>query len=256
MGDARSHLAPQRIVFNREMLARAFGDRWSDADLDRAIALLSANDGRFPPGVRDMPSDLVRAIQRERVLVGMRIAVTEVGYQALTVQDVLAHAVISRPTFYIYFKDKEDCFLAAFDGAAQRMAAEVSCAAKAGDGNRLQRLRNGLGALLRFAAEEPEAARLALVEARASSMAGRRRHDELVDRLAAWIGGADGRDSADDWPSPAVAGGVAGGIETVLCGRLQRGEAADLESLLPSLLFFALLPYEGRETAAAAAVLD
>ena len=151
MGDARSHLAPQRIVFNREMLARAFGDRWSDADLDRAIALLSANDGRFPPSVRDMPAELVSAIQRERLLVGMRIAVNDVGYQALTVEDVLGHAVTSRPTFYIYFKDKEDCFLAAFDVAAQRMAAEVSSVAKAGDGSRLERLRGGLRALLRFA---------------------------------------------------------------------------------------------------------
>jgi hypothetical protein len=32
-------------------------------------------------------------------------------------------------------------------------------------------------------------------------------------------------------------------------GALQLGEAGDVESLLPSLMYFAVLPYEGHEAA-------
>ena len=42
---------------------------------------------------------------------------------------------------------------------------------------------------------------------------------------------------------------VLGGIEAVLFSRLSKGESEDLESLLPSLMYFVVLPYEGHEAA-------
>ncbi|HWM64443.1 MAG TPA: hypothetical protein VNP96_10700, partial [Solirubrobacterales bacterium] len=53
-----------------------------------------------------------------------------------------------------------------------------------------------------------------------------------------------------DPPSAIAAAGVVGGIESVLYARLQKEETDDLESLLPSLMYFAVLPYEGHEAAA------
>ena len=40
-----------------------------------------------------------------------------------------------------------------------------------------------------------------------------------------------------------------GGIEALLYARLCKGEFADIESLLPSLMYFVVLPYEGHEAA-------
>jgi AcrR family transcriptional regulator len=242
-------MASKRIVLTHDMLAGAVGDRWSDAELQEAIDLLSKADGRFPAGVRTLPADLVRAIQRERMIAAMLVTVNELGYRTLTVQDVLGRAGVSRPTFYEQFEDKEDCFLAAFDAATARMRKRLDAAlAGAGDGWR-DRLRDGLRALLRFVAEDPDAARTLIVEARASSPAGLRRRDELLDGFAARID-ADARSSLQNPPSAIAAAGVVGGIESVLYARLQKDETADLESLLPSLMYFAVLPYEGREAAA------
>jgi AcrR family transcriptional regulator len=235
-------------MLSREKLASAVGDRWSDSELSEAVALLSRADGRFPAGVRTLPPDLVRAIQRERLLAAMIKTVTEVGYNALTVQNVLARAGISRPTFYEQFDDKEDCFLAAFDVSAAHLRERLGAAvADAGPGWR-QELRSGIAELLRFIAEEPEAARTVIVEARASSTAGLRRRDELLDHFACCID-ALVREDLDEPPSAIAAAGVVGGIESVLYARLQKEETDDLDALLPSLMYFAVLAYSGQEAA-------
>jgi AcrR family transcriptional regulator len=241
-------MPPERIMLSREKLTDAVGDRWSDSELKEAVALLTRADGRFPAGVRTLPADLVRAIQRERLLAAMIKTVTEIGYSSLTVQNVLARAGISRPTFYEQFGDKEDCFLAAFDSCASRMRERVEAAvAEAGPGWRVQ-LRSGIAELLRFIVEEPEEARTVIVEARASSPVGLRRRDELLDHFAGCID-ALVREDLDEAPSAIAAAGVVGGIESVLYARLQKGETADLDALLPSLMYFAVLAYAGRETA-------
>jgi hypothetical protein len=89
---------------------------------------------------------------------------------------------------------------------------------------------------------------MVIVEARASSPAGLRRRDELLDRFAACID-ALVREDLDEAPSAIAAAGVVGGIESVLYARLQRGETEDLDALLPSLMYFAVLAYAGREAA-------
>jgi AcrR family transcriptional regulator len=241
-------MAPERIRLSHEMLASAVGDRWSKAELSEAIALMSKADGRFPAGIRTLPPDLVKAIQRERLLAAMLETVNELGYRALTVQDVLSRAGVSRPTFYEQFEDKESCFLAAFDRSAERLCRRVDAAVADGEGSWRERLRNGLDALLRFIAEERSAARAVIVAARASSPAGLRRRDELLDRFATCVDAVARRD-LEDPPSGIAAAGVVGGIESVLYARLQKEEFGDFESLLPSLMYFAVLPYEGHKAA-------
>lgn len=236
-----------RIVLSEERLASAVGDRWSKEELSEAVDLLARADGRFPAGVRTLPPDLIRAVQRERLLEAMLCTVTEAGYRSLTVQDVLARAGISRPTFYEQFEDKEACFLAAFDAAAERLRDRLRAAA-AGKGDWRERLRATLTELARFVGEEPEAARTLIVEARASSADGLRRRDELLDSFAAWVDDL-AREELEEPPSALAAVGVVGGIESVLYARLRRGEGGDLESLVPALMYFAVLAYAGREAA-------
>ena len=233
---------------SQEKLASAVGDRWSDSELSEAVALLSKADGRFPAGVRTLPPELVQAIQRERMLASMLCAAAEIGYRDLTVQDVLGRAGISRPTFYEQFEDKEDCFLAAFDAAVARLHERLDVTIREAGPHWRDSLRAGLDELLRFIDEEPEAAHTVLVEARASSPAGLRRRDELLDGFAGCIDDLV-REELVEPPSAIAAAGVVGGIESVLYSRLQRGETDDLESLTPSLMYFAVLTYAGHEAA-------
>lgn len=228
----------------------AIGDNWPPAEVDAAVELLSNSDGKFPSGVRKLPSDLVSAVQRERLIAAILRAASELGYRGTNVQDVIERAGVSRPTFYEHFQNKEDCFLAAFDITAARLRERVAAGADKGGEDWRSRLRFGLEALLSFVATEQEAARTLVVEARAASVEAVLRRDALLDHFATCID----RQVRDHFPeapahSPITAAGIVGGCEALLYSRLNKGELDDLDSLLPSMMYFLVLPYEGHEAA-------
>lgn len=154
-----------RIQLSQESLVAAIGDGWTSDQIDAVIELLANSEGRFPSGARKLPSDLVRAVQRERLIVAMLKAAAELGYREANVQDVLDRAEVSRPTFYEHFANKEDCFLAAFDTSAERLRDKVEVAALQGGDVWRDRIRLGIEELLRFASTEPDTARAMIVEA-------------------------------------------------------------------------------------------
>jgi AcrR family transcriptional regulator len=243
-------LPSDRIQLSQEILVAAIGDSWPTDQIDAVVELLAGGEGRFPSGARRLPPELVRSIQRQRLIVAMLKAVAELGYRGANVQDVIDRAGVSRPTFYEHFSNKEDCFLAAFDTSAERLSDKLETAALQGGDVWRDRLRFSLEALLQFAGAEPDTARALIVEARAGSAEAVMRRVELLDRFAACLD-AQVRELLPEAPafSMTTATGIIGGIESLLYARLCRGEHDDLGSLLPSLMYFAVLPYEGHEAA-------
>ena len=239
-----------RIHLSEEKLIAAIGSHWPPAQIDAAVQLLSSSDGKFPSGVRKLPSDLVSAVQRERLIAAMLRAASELGYRGANVQDVIERAGVSRPTFYEHFANKEDCFLAAFDATATRLRERVSTAGEKGGDNWRNRLRYGLETLLHFVSTEPEAARTLIVEARAASSEAVKRRDALLDYFAECID-TQVREHLPDPPSysPITSAGIVGGVEALLYSRINKGELDDLDSLLPSMMYFLVLPFEGHEAA-------
>ncbi|HEV7400552.1 MAG TPA: TetR/AcrR family transcriptional regulator [Solirubrobacterales bacterium] len=242
-------MAPDRVELSQDMLLAALGDSWAPADVSAAAELLSGGEGQFPSGIRSLPSDLVRAVQRERLLAAMLRATAQLGYREVSVQDVLERAGVSRPTFYEHFENKEDCFLAAFDTGASRLRQRLETAAEEGETWR-ERLRLALEDLLHFVAEEPDAAMTLIVDARAACPPALLRRDEILDHFASCLDSQVRAESTDgSQPSAIAAAGIVGGIEALLYSRLNRGETDGIESLLPSLMYFAVLPYEGHAAA-------
>jgi AcrR family transcriptional regulator len=239
-----------RIQLSQETLLAAIGEEWPAEQVEAALELLANSSGKFPSGVRKLPPELIRAIQRERLIVAMLSAVAELGYLETNVQDVIDRAGVSRPTFYEHFSNKEDCFLAAFDTSAERLRKKVEAAVRKGGKVWRDRVRFGLEALLKFAAREPETARTMVVEARAASAAAVKRRVELLDDFAQCLD----REARELLPemapqTPVTATGIIGGVESLLYSRLCKHEYDQLESLLPSLMYFVVLPYEGHEAA-------
>lgn len=243
----------ERIQLSQETLLAAIGDDWPPEQVEAALELLANSSGKFPSGVRKLPSDLIRAVQRERLIIAMLSAAADLGYLETNVQDVIDRAGVSRPTFYEHFSNKEDCFLAAFDTSAERLRKKIDAASRKGGSIWRDRVRFGLEALLRFAMREPNTARMMVVEARAASATAVRRRVELMDHFAECLDSQarellPGRASH----SHLTASGIVGGVESLLYSRLCKQEYDQLGSLLPSLMYFVVLPYEGHEAAAEA----
>ena len=86
---------------------------------------------------------MIARSQRERLLDAAIDVVAEKGYAATTIADLTKAAGISRTTFYELFEDKEACFLAAYDAAADVLARRVEVAFES-QGAWPERVRAGL----------------------------------------------------------------------------------------------------------------
>ena len=204
---------------------------------------------RPPRGRHRLPPEVIARSQRERLLEAAIRVVAEKGYAATTVADLTRQAGISRTTFYAMFDDKEGCFLAAYDGIVDALVRRVA-AAYEGEGEWPQRARAGLAALLEALAEEPEVARLALVDVGSAGPAAQRRFRAAMQRLTPFFD--EGRDFAPGGRNlPANTSRMAiGAVTGLIVDELTEERAEDLPELLSDVLFATLVPYIGPDAAA------
>lgn len=203
---------------------------------------------RPPRGRHRLPPEVVARSQRERLLDAAVRVVAEKGYGAMTIGDLTREAGVSRTTFYELFEDKEQCFLAAYDRAVEVLVRRVSAAyEQAGDWP--ERAAAGLAALLEALAEEPDLARLSLVEIGNAGLAAQRRYRAAVQRLTPLF--EEGRDyAAGGRALPANTSRMAiGGVTGLIADELVAGRAEQLPGLLSDVFFATLVPYIGPDAA-------
>jgi AcrR family transcriptional regulator len=206
---------------------------------------------QLPAGRHGLGGDFVMAHQRQRMLSAVVEVCYDGGYGAMSVQNVVVAAGVSRKTFYLHFRDKEDVFLATYDDASGRIAGALRAAA-AQEGEQVDRVRAGLRALLDTVAAEPAVASLCLVEVLAAGPEALERRDALMGELVALVNDSVARElPAARRPAPLIAETLVGGIHDVLASRVMSGRAAEVPGLLPDLMFALLLPYVGMKAARA-----
>ncbi len=204
---------------------------------------------RPPRGRHRLPPEVVVRSQRERLLEAAIRVVVAKGYAATTVADLTREAGVSRTTFYELFEDKGACFLAAYDNAVDTLVRGVTAAYESRE-RWPDRARAGLEALLAALAEEPDLARLALVDVGSAGPAAQRRYRAAVQRLTPLFD--EGRDFAPAGRNlPANTSRMAiGAVTGLIADELVAGRAERLPGLLSDLLFATLVPYIGPEAAA------
>ena len=183
-----------------------------------------------PPRTRkdEAPRGVVAAGQRERILAATEQLIAEKGCEGTTIEGIVKLAGVSSVTFYEHFRDKEECFAAAFDLAVEESIAELSEAVPR-TGSREDRVRGGLAALLAAVDAEPARARFCFVEAQKGGSLMRARYDEMLDAAAAAL---------DDPLGQAIAGGLA----WLLRERLELGGEGSARELLPQMTEVVLAP--------------
>jgi AcrR family transcriptional regulator len=167
--------------------------------------------------------------QRRRILAATERLIAEKGVAATTIEAIVKEAGVSSVTFYEHFKNKEGCFLAAFDEAVEHLSGEVRAAVPA-EGDRPEQVRAGLAALLAAVDAEPARARLCFVEAQKGGPRLRARYDEAIDAAAAEL-------------SDPLAQGIAGGLAWLLRERLELGGGGSAQDLLPRMTEVILSPH-------------
>jgi len=187
--------------------------------------------------------------QRERILQAVVEIASATGYQGLTVGAVIAHAGVSRRTFYELFGDKQDVFLAAYDRVVSRLAAEVANATSKGD-SWAEQIAHGLDTFLTRLASDPAIAHLCIVEILAAGPAGLNRRQLAIEAFHAFLEPGT-QHAPKDLPIPTLAAETAiGGAYEVIYTHVLHNQTQQLPNLLPDLLQTTLLPYLGPHAAA------
>lgn len=209
---------------------------------------------RLPRGSHSLDPELVAASQRSRLLEAVGQAVAEKGYAATTIDDVVRGAGVSKKTFYEHFRDKEDCFLAAFDAADQQLFEHVR-AAREGADDWLVRIRAGVQAYLRWLAGDPALARVFLIEVAAAGPRAAEHRERARSRYAElMVRSRDGAEGSPPVPSP-VCEAVVGGVSEIVQRRIRERGAESLMDLEPVIVYLEVVVLAGPEVAARAAAM-
>jgi AcrR family transcriptional regulator len=170
--------------------------------------------------------------QRARLLAAMTYVAARDGYAGASVARVIERAGVSRATFYAHFRDREDCFTAAYRAIASEVRSRLGRAAAGAP--TVERRRGVLEALLADAAAYPDSARLVLIEALGGPPQVRAEHERFIRESERWIETRLRLDGppALEIPTAALLSAVTG----VISSRLLSGDAASLPCLLERLL--------------------
>jgi AcrR family transcriptional regulator len=171
--------------------------------------------------------------QRERLLRGTITVANRDGYARATVSAVIGAAGVSRPTFYDYFSDKDDCFLAALADIHERLLAAVRQTVERAAPERA--IQATISALVAFAVREPALARFLMSESMAAGPRALDARDEAIAEIEqicerAYEQAPQAAAYPDVCPRMAI-----GGVYRLLASRLRHGEpglAALTEDLL------------------------
>jgi AcrR family transcriptional regulator len=171
--------------------------------------------------------------QRERLLRGAITVANRDGYARATVSAVIGEAGVSRPTFYDYFTDKDDCFLAALADVHEQLLATVRQAVE--DAAPERAIKATIEALVAFAVDQPAPARFVMSEAMAAGPRALDARDEGIAEIEQICERAYAKAPTTAVYPDLCARMAVGGAYRLLASRLRRGEpgiAAITEDLL------------------------
>ena len=182
------------------------------------------------------------ASQRARMLDAITRAVADKGYSRVTVGDVVSVAGVSRRTFYEQFKDKEDCFLAAYATGTEALIEDMVEASLAvgPDADWREVLQVAIDSYVGALAADPEFARTFLVDVLGAGPAAvelrRQVYEQFVQQYVILARRAAKQDP-DIGPVPEIyLRALVGGIGELVQQHLLTEDAQTLPELAPILV--------------------
>jgi AcrR family transcriptional regulator len=199
-----------------------------------------AERSTVPRGRHAPPLEVRQDLQRRRLNDAAAAVFARMGYADATAEAIAREAGMSKATFYEHFDNKEDCILALFGAATERILGAMTAAGQDGAGARLapaERQRRSVRALLDVMAEHPDYAQTLLVEIIGAGPRAMERRDGLLAAFADYIDQRNVEDAdaglVARLASPDDAYAIVGAIFELVSRQLRTGTPADIRDLEP-----------------------
>lgn len=187
------------------------------------------------------------AEQRAKICRAMVRVTARRGYAGASVHEALRVAGYGKAAYYRHYEDRESCLLEAFERCAATLLESVTAAVDEG-GEVTNRIGSGLRALVDLLEDEPDVARVMLIEVRVAQRC-REAQQDWLGRFTELLGECASADTAE--ADAEVTRLVAGALLERLASSLREKPKGKLAKALPDLIFIALAPYAGIEAAMA-----
>ena len=193
----------------------------------------------LPHGRHSLSREEVAASQRRRLLAAVTDLVAERGYANLTITEAARRARVAPNRFYEHFRDREECFLAAYAAFSQALLARVAAVSLAATGWQ-EFIVSTLDAYLSTLDAEPACARAFLIEINGAGSEARRRRRDMYAAFAALLRARHEEMRRLDprlGPLPeSVYMGLVHAVRELACDRLERGPEGPLTALAPDIV--------------------
>lgn len=170
--------------------------------------------------------------QRERLFGALVAAVSNKGYEACTVADIVEVSGVSRSAFYEHFSNKDQCLAAAAEEMIELAVVDLGQLGENGlpPGPEviLERFIDLVGA-------EPAAARVCFVGLHAAGASGEEIAERGFESLSRIVEDANSRQASGEQLSPELIRVLIGGLGKVIHSRIYRGREEELSDLAPGL---------------------
>ena len=193
-----------------------------------------------PRGRHAPPLEVRQDLQRRRLNDAAAAVFARLGYADATAEAIAREAGMSKATFYEHFDNKEDCILALFDAAMERIIGAMTAAGRNNGGDPVapeERQRRSVRALLDVMAEHPDYAQTLLVEIIGAGPRAMERRDRFVTGLASYILQRNGEDAEAGLrprlAAPDDAYAIVGAIIELVSRQIRTGVPGDIRELEP-----------------------
>lgn len=211
----------------------------------------------LPRGPQAIGRESVQEAQKVRIYFGLAESLTDKGYGATTVAEIITRARVSKKSFYELFRDKEDCFLSLYEHAHERLVQQVLGAQKRNMGW-FARLQASHRAYLRFFIDNPQFTYAVLVEVYAAGPVALQRRARYHQQFVAYQWNLYERRRAEEPSLPALPLDaftiVIAGINELVAQWMRDGRTAQLMELEPLLIHLVTAVQGGAITQATAAL--
>jgi len=170
-------------------------------------------------------------------------ACTEVGYERVELDDLLARGGGERADFYRHFADLPDCFAAAYGAETDRICGEILARAAAAAGWRAG-LHAGIAYFADFVSSRSPRARVLLLDVHLAGELAEQQRTEVLERLARAVDTAREEAGSAHSPPPLTSLFMVSAIEAAAVSALIREQpqsfieaATELEQLVVTAYF-------------------
>jgi len=180
--------------------------------------------------------------QRERILYATAETVVRKEYNQMTVADIAAAAGVDKRIFYKHFRDKQQAFLAVHELGMQEMMA-VSATAFFSVSEWPERVWVATRASTQFEATHRVITELGHIQSHAVGAAAIQRIDDARTAFSLFL--QEGRQYAEDPPSPTEMEAIGGAVFEIAYGQARQGRCQQIARLAGHAVYLILAPFLG-----------